>query len=62
MGIVHLGSLHILIEYLLVVLMILFDSSWFSPLHLLIIEYVAPISVIAALFILLLNTAQVFPS
>jgi hypothetical protein len=34
-------------------------NSWFSPLHLLIIEYVVPVSVIATIFLSILNTAQV---
>jgi len=38
------------------------DSSWFSPLHLLIMEYIAPVSVFATICILILNTAQVPPS
>jgi Protein of unknown function (DUF2418) len=38
-----------------------FNSSWFSPLHLLIIEYLSQTSLFAAICILTLNTIQVLP-
>jgi hypothetical protein len=37
------------------------NSSWFSPLHILIIEYIAKVSIFATICILLLNTTQVLP-
>ena len=62
MGIINLGSHHILPQYVLVSLYhCSADHSWFSPLHLLIMEYVAPVSIFATICILILNTAQVHP-
>jgi hypothetical protein len=61
MGVINMGSHHILPQYVLVSLdhSCSTDDSWFSPLHLLIMEYVAPVSVFATICILILNTAQV---
>src|SRR5271155_1170857 len=57
-----MGSQHIFIEQLLVTsLPLRTHNSWFSPLHVLIIEYLSPISVFATLCLLALNTAQVCP-
>jgi|SRR5271170_919659 len=63
LGTLNMGSQHIFIEQLLVnVFPLRTNNSWFSPLHVLIIDYLAPISVFATLCLLVLNTAQVNPT
>ena len=62
MAIVDLGSLDVLVEYFLVIRVIvdlLSNDSWFSPVHLLIIEHLAQSSLFATVVLLIFNTTQV---